>query len=244
VPKEAAELARLLWPEEVLLDIDDPSIQIIVNGRSLALQKGNPIAARDFPLAPSRPSRRQVPKSEYDARAKVIDLAFGDADSVYIENSGLVILWLFLERFFDRLQLLNGHNFKDAAARHRGAGLLQYIATEDPSPPEYQMTLNKLICGIDPEEVLDFGPAVTEAEAEACLNLLSAVVENAPVLRNMSHDGFRGSFLLRKGVVSAGEASWILRVERETFDLVLDRFPWSFSWVKLPWMEIPLGVEW
>ena len=177
-------------------------------------------------------------------RREALDLAFGDADTVYVENSGLVILWPFLERFFGRLDLLDGGTFKDVAAQHRAAGLLQYLVTEDPTPPEYQMLLNKLLCGMEPEDLLDFGPAVTEVESEECTHLISAVIENAPVLHNMSHDGFRGSFLLRKGMLSAGDATWILRVERETFDVVLDRFPWSFSWVKLPWMEVPLGVEW
>ena len=177
-------------------------------------------------------------------RSESLDLRFAEADSVYIENSGLVILWPFLERFFDRLQLLHEKNFVDTAARHRAAGLLQYVVTEDPSPPEYQMILNKMLCGMGPADLLDFGPAVTEAETQECVNLISAVIENAPVLRNMSHEGFRGSFLLRKGALSAGDATWRLRVERETFDIVLDRFPWSFSWIKLPWMEVPLAVEW
>jgi hypothetical protein len=106
------------------------------------------------------------------------------------------------------------------------------------------MLLNKMLCGMGPDDLLDFGPAVTEEETPECVSLLSAVIENAPVLRNMSHDGFRGSFLLRKGALSAGNGSWLLRVEHQTFDVVLDRFPWSFSWIKLPWMEVPLAVEW
>lgn len=200
--------------------------------------------SQGFAQATYENSREQVRRERNGERTNVLELAFGDGDSLYIENSGLVILWIFLERFFCCLNLLKDKNFKDAATRHRAAGLLQYMATEDTSPPEYQMTLNKLICGIDPEEMLEFGSPVTEMEAEECTNVISAVIENAPILRNMSHNGFRGSFLLRKGMLSAGEASWILRVKRETFDIVLDRFPWSFSWIKLPWMEIPLGVEW
>jgi hypothetical protein len=173
-----------------------------------------------------------------------LDLRFADTDSVFIENSGLVILWPFLELFFDRLQLLHERKFVDIAAQHRAAGLLQYMVTEDPSPPEYQMLLNKMLCGIDPNDLLDFGLAVTEEETQECVSLLSATIDNAPVLRKMSHEGFRGSFLLRKGTLSAGNGNWLLRVERETFDIVLDHFPWSFNWIKLPWMDVPLAVEW
>ena len=55
----------------------------------------------------------------------------------------------------------------------------------------------------------------------------------------MSVDGFRGTFLLRQGVLSTRDGAGLLRVERETYDVVLERFPWSWEWVKLPWMEAP-----
>ena len=73
---------------------------------------------------------------------------------------------------------------------------------------------------------------------------MSAVIGNAPVLNNMTHNGFRGSFLLRSGSLGADAGSWLLRVDRETYDVVLDRFPWSWEWFRLPWMEHPLRVEW
>jgi hypothetical protein len=94
------------------------------------------------------------------------------------------------------------------------------------------------------EEVFDFGEALLPAEAEACESLLVAIVEHAPILRNMSADGLRGNFLLRQGALSTRDGAWLLRVERETYDVVLDRFPWNWEWVKLPWMDLPLRVEW
>ena len=190
---------------------------------------------------PPAPTLKKLHAARYDIP---LDLAFGDADTVYIENSGLVILWPFLPRFFERLQLVEGNEFTSAAAQHRAVGLLQYLVTEDPSPPEYQATLNKILCGFDPGKVLQFGEPVTDVESEECDTLLSSVIAQAPILRDLSLDGFRGSFLLRKGLLSARDGVWLLRVERETYDVVLDRFPWSFDWVRLPWMEVPLGVEW
>ena len=173
-----------------------------------------------------------------------LDLAFGDADTVYIENAGLVILWPFLPRFFARLELIEDETFKALTTQHRATGLLQHLVTGDPSPPEYQTTLAKILCGLDPGDPYEFDQPVTEAESEECATLLSSVIAQAPILHDMSIDGFRGSFLLRKGLLGARDGVWLLRVERETYDVVLDRFPWSVNWVKLPWMEIPLGVEW
>jgi hypothetical protein len=169
---------------------------------------------------------------------------FSDADEVYIENAGLVILWPFLESFFGLLGLVEDKKFKDAAATQRAAGLLHFLVTGEAPDAEHLLPLNKVLCGMPVEEVFDFGPPLTDAEVEACEDLLSAAIAQAPILREMSIGGFRASFLLRKGQLSARGGGWLLRVEHATHDIVLERFPWGFRFVKLPWMEAPMQVEW
>lgn len=169
---------------------------------------------------------------------------FSDADAVYVSNAGLVLLAPFLTSFFTRLGLLEGKEFKGEAARSRAAGLLQHLATEAASPPEHQLPLNKVLCGLPLEAPYEFGPPATEMEQSECVQLLTAVIAQAPVLRDMSLPGFRGTFLLRNGQLSARDGAWLLRVERQTYDVVLDRFPWSVPWVRLPWMSGPMQVEW
>jgi hypothetical protein len=120
------------------------------------------------------------------AEDHTVDLRFSDADELYIDNAGLVILWPFLERFFERLDLVTAHRFHDAAAVHRAVGLLQYLATTEPSPPEYLLPLNKVLCGMALDEVWTLDTPLTEAEAEECTDLLSAVITHAPILHNMS----------------------------------------------------------
>jgi hypothetical protein len=187
---------------------------------------------------------RAVEASPAQAESPPLDLAYADSEDVYVENAGLAILWPFLGHLFERLGLMADKRFNDPAAQHRAVGLLQHLTTADPWPQEYQLLLAKVLCGMAVDEVFDFGPPVTEAEAEEGAGMLTAVIANAPVLRDMSIDGFRGSFLLRKGVLGTRDGAWLLRVERATHDVVLDRFPWAVSWVKLPWMEAPLSVEW
>ena len=174
----------------------------------------------------------------------LLDLRFSDADEAYIDNAGLVILWPFLERFFERLGLVTAQRFQDLPAMQRAVGLLQYLASADPSPSEYLLPLNKVLCGMALDAVWALDPPLTEAETEECNTLLSAVIAHAPILHNMSLQGLRGTFLLRQGVLSARDGAWLLRVQRETYDVVLDRFPWSIAWVKLPWMSTLLRVEW
>jgi hypothetical protein len=169
---------------------------------------------------------------------------FSDADAVYINNAGLCILWPFLGPFFERLELTQDGRFHDQAAKQCAVSLLHYLVYEDLNPPEYMLPFNKLVCGMSIDDVFDLATPLTTAQTMACDELLEAVIDNAPILNKMSVNGFRGSFLLRQGSLSASEGSWLLRVDRETYDLVLERFPWSWQWFKLPWMEYPMRVEW
>ena len=50
--------------------------------------------------------------------------------------------------------------------------------------------------------------------------------------------------LRRPAVLSSRTGAWLLRVERRAEDALLERLPWSWSWIRLPWMEHPLQVEW
>jgi hypothetical protein len=173
------------------------------------------------------------------------DLSFSEADELYINNAGLVILWPFLSHFFTHLDLLaENKQFKNLATMQRAVALLQYLAIENDNFPEYWLALNKVLCGMAITDVYHLDSPLLESEMSECTTLLKAVIAQAPILRDMSESGLRGTFLLRAGVLSTRDGAWLLRVERETYDIVLDRFPWSWVWVKLPWMEAPLRVEW
>jgi Contractile injection system tape measure protein len=170
--------------------------------------------------------------------------AFSTSDTLQVHNAGLVVLWPFLTTFFARLGLTEKGSFKDEPAAQRAVGLLQVLATADTAPPEPLLPLNKVLCGLAPESVFDFGPPCTAGEIGECDALLGAVIAQAPILGAMSIDGFRASFLLRQGQLGGRDGRWLLRVERLTHDIVLDRFPWGVQFVKLPWMQTVVQVEW
>ena len=161
-----------------------------------------------------------------------------------VENAGLVLLWPFLPHFFERLELFVHGRFVDDAARHRAAGLLHHLASGVSAPVEYQVTLAKVLVGLDLDAVFDFGPEVTPEESEECGSLIEAVVGHAPLFKNLSVDGFRGSYLLRSGILRVDHGAWLLHVERASYDVLVDRLPWSFEWVRLPWMDEPMRVQW
>jgi hypothetical protein len=106
------------------------------------------------------------------------------------------------------------------------------------------LPLNKLLCGLALTAVFDMNAPLSTAEIEECTDLLQATIAQAPILRQMSAHGFRETFLQREGVLRSRDGGWLLQVEKETYDVVLERFPWNWEWVKLPWMETALRVEW
>ncbi len=169
----------------------------------------------------------------------------GEEEGLVLGNAGLVILWPFLGRLFKQIGLAEDQKFISESARQRGVAVLHYLATGDASPPpEYLLPLNKLLCGLEQEAVFELDGPLTEAETGECDDFLTAVIAQAPILRSMPIAGLRGNFLLRAGMLQVKQGIWLLRVERETHDVVLDHFPWEFQWVRLPWMEEPLQVEW
>ena len=197
------------------------------------------LEASAAPVAAARPAVVPVPEPV------PLDLSFSEAGSLAVESAGLVLLWPFLVRFYARLDLLEeGGRFHDAPAAQRAVGLLGFLADGDPEPLEHRLALAKLLCGLEPEAVFDFGAPVTAAEGEASHELLDAVVAHAEALGTVSRDGFRTSFLRRAGLLRSRDGAWLLQVERQTHDLLLERLPWTFQWVRLPWMPGPLRVEW
>jgi hypothetical protein len=171
--------------------------------------------------------------------------ALAGLEELNVDDAGLVMLWPFLEAFFTRLGLVgDGRCFTDAAAAQRAVSLLAWLAFEDPEPPEYRLPLAKLLCGLPVEAHFDPPGPPDPGQIEECAHLLDAVVTHAPVLREMPGLALRGTFLQRPGVLGTRAGRWLLHVERQPQDELLDRFSWSWAWVKLPWMAQALQVEW
>lgn len=193
---------------------------------------------------PQQAAQQTTADQQPDTAEDLSAFSLQGVEELYVANAGLVILWPFLSHFFARLGLLQERQFKDPQSQQRAVGLLQYMVTDEMIFPEYALPLNKLLCGLPLTAVFNLNAPFSPTETEECTDLLQATITQAPILRQMSVDGFRGTFLRRQGVLRSRDGAWLLQVEKETYDVVLERFPWGWEWVKLPWMETPLRVEW
>lgn len=158
--------------------------------------------------------------------------------------AGAVLLAQFLRPFFQKLDLLDGIAWRNKAAQYKAVQLVRFICTGEQHTPEYSLVLEKLLCGVPIEEPVPFDAALKQAELDEALVLLSAIIEHWQALRNTSIDGLRNSFLVRDGSLSRNDGHWLLQVERKTMDVLLEKLPWGYTTITLPWNNYLIYVEW
>ncbi|SFM60814.1 hypothetical protein SAMN05428949_0156 [Chitinophaga sp. YR627] len=162
----------------------------------------------------------------------------------YINNAGLILLHPYLSYCFDALELREGQQFKDEAAKHKAVQLIGYMAYGEEEIPEWDLVLPKILCGISPTEPVRRFVPLSEAEKDEANQLLSAVITHWNALGNTSPDGLRGNFLLREGKLEWKEEEWQLFVTQQAYDMLLNRLPWGFSVVGLSWMPWLIKTVW
>jgi hypothetical protein len=180
-------------------------------------------------LAEPAPARPAIPEG-------------GETGGLLVDCAGIVLLHPFLPRFFEGLGVATGGELMDPG---RALCLLHHLATGDLTAPEHRVTLAKALCGLPLEQPVEADVGLTDAETAEATALLEAAIRHWEALRSTTPDGLRAEFLQRPGVLSlTSDGDWLLRVETRTADILLDRLPWGFSPVWLPWMSHLMMVEW
>jgi len=191
-------------------------------------------------------SNLEADLSDY-AVTTAVEIASTDGEFPLLVNyAGLVLLHPFLSPFFEATGV-KAANSKAIADAHipRAAALLYFLATGQEELYEYELGFIKILLGLEPHTPILVGEGLIEEsdrqEAEA---LLQSAINYWTVLKGTSVNGFRTSFLQRSGLLRNTENGWILQVEHQAFDLLLEHLPWSISVIKLSWMKYPLYTEW
>lgn len=166
------------------------------------------------------------------------------AEPLQIYNAGMVLLWPFIGRLFDMLGYVKDKKFVSEEAQYKGIHILQYLVTGRTEAPENELVLNKILCDFPVTSPVPFSVEFDPEELQGAESLLGGVLANWSKMKNMSPNSLRGSFLIRPGTINEEGDKWHLKVEKQTFDILLKSLPWSFSLIKFPWLEKFLTVEW
>lgn len=165
-------------------------------------------------------------------------------EAQYVSNCGIVLLHPFLEMYFDELSLLQKAQFINDESCKRAVLLLHYLATGETKLEEWNAVLQKALCGLALEETLLNTIELTDKEKEESNQLLRSVINYWTPLKNTSVEGLQSSFLQRAGKLEQKENGWLLTIEQKTIDVLLNKLPWGFSTIKLPWMNELISVDW
>ncbi len=240
LPSSPGEQVARTGPREQVARIG-PGQQVARNGPGqqvarvddrVEVQSGESSGAKD---------RRRSLEREPEATAR----RFSPAQKAFwVESSGLVILWPFLPGFFDALGLIEDRRFAGDPARSRAVLLAAHLCDGADEWDEHELLLGKILCGYPPFDPIATRIELSDVERRESRALLESVIGHWSVLKSTSIDGLRNAFLRREGTLTAQEQGWKLEVARAAHDVLLDKLPWGFGLILLPWIEQPLYVEW
>jgi hypothetical protein len=163
---------------------------------------------------------------------------------IYINNAGLILLHPFLENLFGHLELTTENKWINGFSQQTAVLISEFMITGNTEFEEFNLILNKILCGIDIDEIVPTTIILNVDTKTECDNLLKAVITHWAVLKNTSVDGLREAFLQRGGKLSKVDDGWLLQVEQKAIDVLLNHLPWGIGILKLPWMNEMLYVEW
>jgi hypothetical protein len=162
-----------------------------------------------------------------------------------VDDAGLVILHPFLPALFERLGYLDEERkFVSLALQERAVHLLRWLAGYELPHLDYQMPLDKVLCDLPLAYPMGSEIEFTDMEKEEGRQVLRSVCQYWKPLNGTSPEGLQHSFLQRNGSITYEDNTWIIRVEGQALDILLDDLPWEISLLLLPWREEMIMVEW
>lgn len=227
-PRAARIVLRELFEEDRLLS--PPALLQRVEGE---LQRSGE--------APSTPSTPLAPAAGPAGEPWPIEPL---ENTLFVANAGVVLIAPFLQRLFERLDLVVDKQFVGVPAAERAVALIQYAVTAQSQAAEPLLVLNKLLCGLPLQAPVPREAQLAAQEREAVDGLLLAAIGHWGALGRTSLAGLRQTFLQREGRLEHRGEAWHLEVQPQTFDMLIDRLPWGFSTVRFPWMREVLHVQW
>lgn len=197
---------------------------------------------RQFKKGAKKPPEIEQSSKAQTERSIFSAVVHPDLDTgFHVDNAGLVILHPFLPQLFSGLGISN----EDGLIKpERALCLFHYLGAGRDTAPEYELILPKILCSVPLIEPVESQVYLTNEEKREADVLLQTVIRYWEVLRNTSPDGLRSAFLLRHGKISRRDNDYVLQIESNASDILLNHLPWGISIVKLPWMNRMLHVEW
>ncbi len=195
-----------------------------------------------FEIEAKKEKERKQAAQKKEALKQAEDLP--SFDCTLIENAGLILLWPFFAHYFQTLNLIHQNKFIGIKESSHAAYLMDYLVYGHEESKELNLTLNKILCDIPRATPLELRVPLTSNEKELSTQLLEIAISRWDIIKNTSIEGFRESFLQRRGKLEWQEEKIVLTIEPKAYDMLIDKLPWSISTIRLPWLTQTLQVKW
>lgn len=200
---------------------------------------------KDFPFLDSQQiaciTYNKLTSLQKKMEKKMDDVA---TERIPVFDAGLVLLCPYLAKLFELLHYTENNCFINEEKRVRCAVLLRFLVSADFVEDGSLPCLAKLFCDIPLDEVLPSQSLLSEEEKSVADKLLASAISNWAALGRTSVEGFRSAFLHRKGFLMSKESDYYLQVPVEAFDVLLDRLPWGYSTLGMPWRKGLIFTKW
>lgn len=160
----------------------------------------------------------------------------------YIQNAGLILIHPFLKNLFEHCDLFDSKN-NQLLNPELCAHLLHYIATGKTNAPEYDMAFEKFLCNIPLHQTINRHIKLTRKHKAEAKNVIESVQHNWSAMKKSSVALLQNEFFQRPGKLVI-DHDYTLTVERKTQDILLEKLGWGIGFVKLPWQEQFIFINW
>jgi len=166
-------------------------------------------------------------------------------DNILVDNAGLALFLPYLSDLFKQLSFINKDGlFVNESAQQRAVHTLQYMVVGELDYAEPELVLNKILCGISPEQPVWHKVELSTQETNICDEFMTRLIALICNDDGMSLADFKCVYIQRRGSISIRSQAWLLRVEAEGRDVLIQANIPEFKPIHPPWSPYPLVVEW
>lgn len=168
-----------------------------------------------------------------------------EKEKIQVGNAGLVLFHPYLPYVFRELKWTDAtNNFIDRRSQQKAVLFLQHLINGKSRQAEHELVLNKILCNWPVNLPLATRSNFSAIEKQAAIELVDSLKEHWTVLGGTSREGVILSFVERRGQLQKAGRDYLLQVEQNTIDILMQSLPFGIQTIKLPWNEYCVHTEW
>lgn len=177
-------------------------------------------------------------KADSDTEDKITP----EINGYHVQNAGLVLIHPFISNLFKHCNLIDPKT-KKLIDPEIGIHLLHYIATGKTNQPESSMLFEKFLCNIPMHQSINRHVKLSRRHKSEAAKVIAAVQQNWSSMKAASVELLQNEFFQRSGKLVLHN-NQTLTIERKTQDILLEKISWGIGFIKLPWQNQFIYVNW